>query len=498
MLLTTSIICDFVILLGTLFVALYLFFARHANYWKKRGVPFVKPVPFFGTMLDVFTSKKVIGLLFQDLYKEMKTPYLGIFIMDRPGLLTSDLNLVKNVLIQNFNNFVDRDFAYSKNTLGAYMMSLMRGDDWKLYRKKLSPGFSKAKANFDLLKVVNQDYVRYLEREVEKNELISVKDLGQMYGTEAITYLGLGTKADCFVNKNSIFTKMAKQMFDLDNFVRAFAMSAYLLLPSLVPIFKFNIMDPEAEAFLYGLFTGAVEHRQRTKQHKNDFVDVLLKLQKDERDMHLDMPTLGSQAIAYWIGGYETTSILISTCLYELGKHPDIQTKVREEINTALEKTDGEFTYEIITEKLKYFDAVVKETLRKYPPLPVINRVPSKDFPIPGTNIVLEKGVPIYIPSYAIHMDPKYFPDPEEFIPERFLGDNTILPYTYMPFGIGPRMCPGEKIAMVADVLALAHTVKNFEFTLRDDSQRIMEFYTKTTILSPKPDKMILRFKKIK
>lgn len=91
------------------------------------------------------------------------------------------------------------------------------------------------------------------------------------------------------------------------------------------------------------------------------------------------------------------------------------------------------------------FEIILSETLRKYPPLSTLNRVVTKPYVIPGTNIKLKTGTKIIIPAHALHFDSKYYPDPDDFDPERFSDENMnkIHPNTYMPFGDGPRFCIG-------------------------------------------------------
>jgi cytochrome P450 family 6 len=85
------------------------------------------------------------------------------------------------------------------------------------------------------------------------------------------------------------------------------------------------------------------------------------------------------------------------------------------------------------------------ETLRKYPPVPILNRECTKAYKIPDTDIVLEKGMLSVIPVLALHHDPKYYPEPERFDPERFSEEEKAKRhhYVYLPFGEGPRICIG-------------------------------------------------------
>lgn len=90
---------------------------------------------------------------------------------------------------------------------------------------------------------------------------------------------------------------------------------------------------------------------------------------------------------------------------------------------------------------------VVSETLRKYPVFSFIERVTGDNYKIPGHDLTLEKGTPVYVSNMGLHYEPRYFPEPRVYDPERFAEENkkNIIPYTYLPFGEGPRMCIGKR-----------------------------------------------------
>lgn len=111
---------------------------------------------------------------------------------------------------------------------------------------------------------------------------------------------------------------------------------------------------------------------------------------------------------------------------------------------------EGKISYEQIL-SLKYVDQVISETLRKYPPGFVLNRVCAKEYVIEPKNederpLVLDKDCVVVVPVFGIHRDPNYFPNPDKFDPDRFNDENKskIEPGTYMPFGAGPRNCIGN------------------------------------------------------
>lgn len=89
----------------------------------------------------------------------------------------------------------------------------------------------------------------------------------------------------------------------------------------------------------------------------------------------------------------------------------------------------------------------IVETLRKHPPFPILPRICNKSYPVPGTDIVLEPGTFVQIPTHGIQRDPEYYPNPEKFDPERFNDEakSQRHPLTFLAFGEGPRNCIGKK-----------------------------------------------------
>lgn len=134
---------------------------------------------------------------------------------------------------------------------------------------------------------------------------------------------------------------------------------------------------------------------------------------------------------------------------YELVTNPDIQQTLYEEISDVNEQLGGKrITYETL-QKMKYLDQVICETLRKWPAAGQIDRLCVKDYIYDDEDKLkfkIEKGSNIIFPVYGMHRDPKYYPNPEKFDPERFSDENkhNITPGTYAPFGLGPRNCIGK------------------------------------------------------
>ena len=176
-----------------------------------------------------------------------------------------------------------------------------------------------------------------------------------------------------------------------------------------------------------------------------------------------------AQCILFFVAGFETTASTISHALYNLAFNPDVQERLYKELCQALDCLEDESNQynEVITSGtgIPYLDAVIKETLRKYPPLTRLERRVSTDGYKLGS-ISLKKGSTVQIGVMAVHYNPEYYPEPERFMPDRFMPENkhNILPYTYLPFGVGPRNCIGMRFAYQEIRLCLAKIIRQFRF----------------------------------
>lgn len=181
---------------------------------------------------------------------------------------------------------------------------------------------------------------------------------------------------------------------------------------------------------------------------------------------------MAAQVLIFFFAGFETISTMMSFMCYELAINPDVQEKLRQEIDDTFEETKGKLTYDILN-KMKYMDMVVCESLRKHAPAVAIDRVCTKPYTIqpvlPHEHPVhLKVGDVVWLPIAGIHHNEKYHPNPSKFDPERFSEENkkNIYPYSYIPFGSGPRNCIGSRFALMECKTLIFHILSNFELTV--------------------------------
>uniref|UniRef100_A0A7S4DFN2 Cytochrome P450 n=4 Tax=Lotharella globosa TaxID=91324 RepID=A0A7S4DFN2_9EUKA len=164
--------------------------------------------------------------------------------------------------------------------------------------------------------------------------------------------------------------------------------------------------------------------------------------------------------------GHETTANTLATALWEVSMHPEVGAKVREELETVLGKGPNSRlpSYEDWEAgSLKYTTQVVKETLRMYPSIPLFVREVGEDDVLPG-GYQMQGGDVVFMSAYALGRTERFWPEPFKFDPERFANDEDVAPYTWLPFGAGPRMCLGSNFAMMSTVLQLATILHDYSF----------------------------------
>lgn len=164
--------------------------------------------------------------------------------------------------------------------------------------------------------------------------------------------------------------------------------------------------------------------------------------------------------------GHDTTSSALTFCLHLISRHPIVQAELFEEIRKVLgDDKDRPVTQRDLGE-LKYLECVIKESLRLYPTVPLIGRNFEEDVNLRGK--LIPEGTNITIGIYIMQRDPKYFPDPDSFRPERFLneyieGGEKLNPYVYVPFSAGPRNCIGQKFAILEMKSTISKILRHFE-----------------------------------
>jgi cytochrome P450 family 6 len=166
----------FIYVITLIFLGLYFHFTRNFNFWQKLGIPYVKPTPFVGNLQDCVLMKTTIGEQLQRIYNEHSDkPYVGIFSFDKLSLLIRDLELVKNILVKDFQNFMDRTVSFEDkfDPIFGKMTSVLKGQLWHHLRTNLTPVFTsrKMKMMFYLVDTSGKELAECLEKATADGKL---------------------------------------------------------------------------------------------------------------------------------------------------------------------------------------------------------------------------------------------------------------------------------------------------------------------------------------
>uniref|UniRef100_A0A2A4J918 unspecific monooxygenase n=1 Tax=Heliothis virescens TaxID=7102 RepID=A0A2A4J918_HELVI len=483
--------------------AIYLVSKKKFQYWEKKKVPYLPPVPLLGNFAKYILQKQFLGDTVRKICDKFpNAPVIGAYYATEPALIVQDPELIKLVVTKDFYFFSNRDVSEfatrEKLTQNLFATS---GNQWKVLRQNLTPVFTSAKMKnmFHLIEKCSHVFEDFLDKEANTSKELEMRSLIARYTMDCIGTCAFGVETST-MNKteNNPFVNVGNSIFIFDSY-QSFKFLLRTIYPSLFYVLRFTTLPPVVEAFFTNLMTGVFKGRQYTPTSRNDFVDFVLKWKHNKTisgdslanlksntqtkvSLDVDDDLLVAQCFIFFAAGYETSATTLSYTLYELAKHPEAQKRAIAEVDDYLRRHNNELKYECLSE-MPFVEACFDETLRLYPVLSVLTREVAEDYTFPS-GLKVEKGLRIFLPLYQLHHNPEYFPDPEEYRPERFLPENkqNIKPYTYMPFGDGPRICIGMRFAKMQMTAGIITLLKKYRLELAPGMKTKLNFEPKTMI----------------
>ncbi|KAF5288513.1 hypothetical protein FQA39_LY15381 [Lamprigera yunnana] len=465
----------------------YLKVAKKYHYWHDKGVPYIKPIYFFGNYASVvFRKKSIVEMVIDTYSKYPNSRYVGFYQPNhQPVLMLRDPDLIKDVTIKEFESFPDHkqfvphniDPLWDKN-----LLQMSTEDGWHTMRTTLSPSFtsSKLKMMFHLMQDCATQFVNYFKSQ-EGEVLIELKDTFTRFTNDIIATCAFGIQCDSLKDRNNDFYLMGKEATDFSG-LKGLKFFGYEFSGPLMKLLKIKMFSDEVSAFFRKVVLETLNHRRQNNIVRPDMIHLLLEASKKVNNLNeeeksknikneLSHDDITAQALIFFSAGFETVSSAMSYLCYELAVHPDIQERLYNEIKETLEGSP-KLTYETIT-SMKYLESCVLETLRLHSSIPGTDRKCQKPYTINPVHpsekpLRIEKGQLISIPICALHHDEQYFPNSYNFDPERFNAENKskINPYVFIPFGIGPRNCIGSRFALVEIKLVMVNVLKAFEIVV--------------------------------
>ncbi|XP_075890945.1 cytochrome P450 3A40-like [Nelusetta ayraudi] len=475
----------------TLLIALITLLFVYA-YWpygvfKKMGVPGPKPVPLFGTML---AYRKGFFKFDEECFKKYGNIW-GIFDGRQPVLCITDPAMIKTVLVKECYSFFTNRRNFRLNGPLYDAVSIAEDDQWKRIRSVLSPSFTsgRLKEMFGIMKRHSANLISNMKKKADKDLPLELKEFFGPYSMDVVTSTAFSVDIDSLNNPSDPFVTNIKKMLKFD--LLSPLLVAVAFFPFLGPVFEkmeFSFFPKSVTDFFYAALQKIKSARVTSKQQgRVDFLQLMIDSQKNNNssgaEKGLSDHEILSQAMIFIFAGYETSSSSLSFLSYNLARTPLVMKKLQDEIDATF-PNKAPVDYQTMME-MEYLDAVINESLRLYPIASRLERVAKENIEING--LVIPKGMVVMVPTWPMHKDPSLWPNPEEFKPERFNKQNKdkIDPYTYMPFGSGPRNCIGMRFALVMMKLAIVETLQRYSFSVCKETEIPLEFDVQG-LLAPK------------
>ncbi|XP_037573019.1 cytochrome P450 3A24-like [Dermacentor silvarum] len=480
---------DVIIVCVTACFLLYMYAARHRNYWKSQNVAHEKFSLIFGPAKRLLL--KPVCLSDQERYKKYGRLF-GAYEQGKPCLFVAEPDLIKRVLVKDFPSLPNRRLRRTSNPLLDNMMVMAAAERWRSIRPASSPAFSTGKLR--KMNALIQDCARitckHLKEAAERNDDIDVKRFFGHYSLDVIARCAFGTRLDSHTDATNEFVTQASKAFSAR---MSWRLLIAVLFPGLVKYFSFKIGTGDEFEYFRNVCQRIINERRQEGHRQEDFLQLMMDAQEGSlassddgsADPENKLFDVGSenkpestsitkrlseieamaQCVLFFLAGQETTSSTIAFTAYLLALNPNVQEKLRKEVDDCITANGPEPSLDVIF-KLKYLHCVVSEALRLFPPATRLERSGYDDYILGETGIKLPKECCVVIPVYAMHHDPELFPNPESFEPERFSDENveSIQPYTYLPFGAGPRNCIGMRLALQSVKLCLLHSLHSVQF----------------------------------
>lgn len=366
-------------------------------------------------------------------------------------ILSRDNEVAQYILQKNQRNYYKSKFqsVYLSKYLGKGLLTV-DGEFWLKQRRLIQPAFHKQKMN----------------QLVDNMKLTIVSELKEIVTDK---------KVDLFPMMSEVaFNVVAKSLFQFSieeeklNRIKYIieAVQNFLIKEIRLPhkAWWFSISGQVKKHLQLAeendeIIRGIIEERVASQNEVNDLLNMLLETRYEDTGEGMSVEQLIDEIKILFIAGHETTANALTFTLQLLGSHLDVQQKVFEEILKV--ESESEDVVEQL-QKMTYINAVLNESMRLYPPAWITDRQ-NVDDDVLG-KFTIKKDTLIGVSFYELHRNPKYWENPDQFDPNRFLGEQKkhSMQYFY-PFGAGPRMCIGAGFAIYEMCLAISYIIKKYK-----------------------------------
>jgi len=413
----------------------------------ERARPARPPWRDFGKLMSAFNSDILDGLTMLRGYGDFVRTRLPLHIY-----FVSDPRAIEEILVKKADSFrKDRTARLLSRVVGNGLL-VNEGESWRRQRRLVQPAFHHQQL---------QSYAALMTGAIERaragwrgGEVRDVHADMMAVTLDIVAEALFG--ADVSAAAGDIGHIIGELMEDFGKIV---GISARFQPPMWVPT-PSNRRLRKHVGRIDTLIRGVIDARKSRQEQRDDLLSLLIRA-RDEAGGQMTDTQVRDEAVILFLAGHETTALALSYALYLLATHPDSQARLADEIDRVL---GGRSPGLADLEKLAFTEAVINESMRLYPPAWGFARESLAPVDISGFSF--PKGAEFVMSPWVVHRDARNFPDPEAFKPERWQNDllHRLPKFAYFPFGGGPRVCIGNRFAIMEAKLVLAGAVQRFRF----------------------------------
>ncbi len=380
----------------------------------------------------------------------------------KPAVVSTDPVVVEHVLRGNRDNYEKSDIQVERMVefQGRGLVNI-HGEAWMRQRKLLAQGFKPS--HLTKLLPMQQDVLQELMSGFDHDAQQGPVDVHQQMVRFTLRLVGRSLFGQ------SMRDEELEQIGETISAIQAFILRQ-IVQPWKIPWFRFSGLTEKHQQLRRDGDAIALRHiRARLKQGlgDNDFLRILLETPYHDTGQAMGEPLVLIESLQLLVAGNETSSNALTWIFYLLARHPKYILEIRDEVAAVI----GEDVIDYRNlHQLEGTVRVIDEALRLYPPFWMIDRIALKDDEIGGVHIPAGAMVIPYI--YGTHRNPAHWQDVESFDPRRFERERRKErhPFSYIPFGSGPRMCIGSNLAVMQMLMIIVAFVKKYDFALTNDS----------------------------
>ncbi|XP_055619256.1 cytochrome P450 9e2-like [Toxorhynchites rutilus septentrionalis] len=476
------------LLCGLLLTLVYYQLTKNKNYFRNKPIPTLPSKLLFGSTGPLMLRQISFAGFIESIYNVFPcAKIIGMFDIVTPVFVVRDPELIKRVMVRDFDHFADQVPVFGSNEydhpnlLVARSLSFLDCQRWKSMRATVSPAFtgSKMRQMYELIVECSENAVQhYLEETRARGpQVYEMKNIFTRYASDVIASCTFGIQTNSSKDPETELYVMGKDMMNFKKISAVLKLIGFRVCPWLMARLGIDIFAERYNSHFKSLIFATIKEREGKGFFRRDLIQLLLQAKNgqlkacpQEKEQNEGFATaqeatvgtaqktlsdteIVAQCLIFFLAGYETVSTSLLFLTYELAINPEVQNRLHVEVMDTHASLDGKpLSYDAM-QRMKYMDMVVTEVLRKWPPLPASDRMCVKDYTLDdgnGLSFTIDKGTALWVPIRALHHDPKYFPNPDLFDPERFNDERkgSVDPATFIPFGIGPRNCIGSRFGL--------------------------------------------------